>query len=546
MIFYTNETKLLVETAKMNYKEVDWQFIQSISEIDWDKFVEMAVKHKILPIVERNLKMIMKETSSSFVPQNCLVKMKLLLHLIQRRRNLIDSEMIRLSQFFEMNNVKVVLLKGYSLNEIYPGNSLRQYGDIDLLIRLQDVSLLHDILIKQQYTYDGGDVTVGVLKDIAQKAVNCIGHYTKTDAHSEVNIDVHKADHFNIWNLKDFYNHSVSGQYGYQYLDLVDRFIFSCFHAWHHYPRVVNVRLDTVQSTLRDYMEIRELYLYLKKNEMITILLDRIKELKCEEIINNMLYLSERFYSSFCDRNEVITCRQTIQNDYEDSILISFFERRVFYPKIEQELLLNYYKHTVADHSTESFLECNFYDEAELLERENNVFWISNPVYYSTSDIFYDEPYGTCLSKDIELRFSFSVGWNNKNLIVKMDILSNQFVLGKESYYNPIQDSIKFIFDDDWSKVFTLQLKESGHHKLFLERKSVFEMENIDDNTTYFKKKDNEYEIITNIPWKYVNKKPIKGEKIFFYFIIERTNRKMRCYDTILFNDKENRLLELK
>ena len=95
-------------------------------------------------------------------------------------------------------------------------------------------------------------------------------------------------------------------------------------------------------ATLKDYMDIREIYLYIKSNKLLSELNKRVIELDCGFIVNDMLYLTERLYGSFCERNESITCEQSIKHDYNSELLISFFERRLFYPILEGKLHKKY------------------------------------------------------------------------------------------------------------------------------------------------------------------------------------------------------------
>lgn len=546
MKYSTRETRLLIELSRLDDREISPQRISSLMEVDWDKFLALAIRHKVLPVVERNIHMVMVKYPLMKIPYNYRIKMKMMVKLTQERVKVINQELINLSNIFTRNQIKAVLLKGHSLNYIYPGENLRPYGDIDLLVRLEDVERLHYILLENHYVFDNGNVTARQLKDAAKQTLNCIGNYTRTEGRSAIHIDVQKADQYNAWNLQDFYRDSIKGAFGFYCLNLIDCFVFSCFHAWHHYPKVVSVRLNAVQTTLRDYMEIRELYLCIKKENRLDDLTYRVKELRCDAVINNMLYLAERLYNVFCERNGTINCLETVENDFEGIGLVSYFERRMFYPAIEKEFLAKYYEWNSAPHSLEDFLECCFFDESQYAGYEDALFWKNIPCYQSGDRIFYDEPYGTGKLKDRNCKFCFSTGWNDKNLILYIKIFGGKFFWGKEDFYNPMQDNIKFIFNDDWSKVFTLQIKANGKHKMFIERENIFQLEKIEDNTTYFAENDMCREIITSIPWHHTSVIPQKGKKVFFYFNIIRQNREMRDADTIVFHDPQNRLLELR
>ena len=104
---------------------------------------------------------------------------------------------------------------------------------------------------------------------------------------------------------------------------------------------------------------------------------------------------------------------------------------------------------------------------------------------------------------------------------------------------HPIQDCIKFIFNDDWNKVFTLQIKSNGRHAMFIDNKGdVLRLKRVEENVTYFNTKEGGYSVITSIPWEYTGIIPKKNEKTYFYFNIIKYNKRMMCTETIIFDDK--------
>lgn len=546
MKYLTNEMQLLIELARPNYSEVSPQAKSLLGKINWDEFVSMAMRHKVLLVIERNLELIAKNNLSVQIPYTSIARIRMLAKMSLNRIEALNNTISYLLQNILSYNIKVVLIKGPSLNYIYPHKNLRSYGDIDLLIGMEDIEKVHNLLLKNGYAYEGGiSIKSNLVKKISMQTINCIGNYIKQNDINRINIDLHKADEHNAWNLMDFYNNARKDNAEYFSLDSIDSFIFVCFHAWHHYPRVVSVRLEAVQATLRDYMEIRELYLYIQRKGWLNVLYDRIIYINCGAIVNNMLYLTERLYNAFCERNEVITCLPTVENDYEASALTSYFERRLFYPNIEKELLDKYMALRLIPHSSKSFIEAALFDFTKNHYYNDNVFWDAVPIYHSEKEIFYDEPYGTSIIKNIDCKFCFSIGWNEKDLILKIEIYSMDLNWGKENDYNPMQDCVKFIFDDDWSKVFILQIKETGSHEMFIARENIYPLEKIESNKTFYNKQNECHSIITNIPWKYTHLKPEIGKEFFFYFNIICWNREMRYSDAIIFNDHENRLVKL-
>ena len=544
MKFWTREVRLLIELSKLDfYKTIGTNTVELFNLIDWDEFLQLAAKHDLLLVIENNLEKIIRSNLSVNISLKHFTKIRILARVLRHRLELIDEEVKFLTKKFNSKKLKVVIMKGLSMNRIYQRKYLRYYGDIDFLIVLDDVEDIHNVLLGCEYSFDANiSINGKLLKEVSKQTYNCIGNYSKKVNDVTINIDLHKADRYNTWNLLDFYNASCKEEENY-YFNIVDSFIFSCFHAWHHYPRVVSIRLETFQASLKDYVDIRESYLYIKEKGMLNELYYRINMLGCKEIVNNMLYLTERLYSQFCVREGIITCEKTVENDCNNNYLVSYFERRLFYPSIEKKLLDKYINKEV--HNSKEFIECKFFEKALFLQYDNKDFWQLNKRYSSSENVFYDEPYGTSIVKKSDYKFSFSLAWDYDYFIIKIKIFDNDPFFGQEDYYNPVQDCIKFIFNDDWKEIFTLQIKDSGSPIMFIEGGDIFQITKLVDNMTFFSIESDCYSVITNIPWRCTNINVERGEIIPFYFNIIVRNKEWYCTNTLVFNDQKRRLIKL-
>lgn len=59
-----------------------------------------------------------------------------------------------LTRVFNQNNIKFILIKGMSLNSIYPFPVIRKFKDIDLIIDFAQISLAEEILKKKDIRKD--------------------------------------------------------------------------------------------------------------------------------------------------------------------------------------------------------------------------------------------------------------------------------------------------------------------------------------------------------------------------------------------------------
>lgn len=132
----TPENKLLLACLKSpieTTQEIKEVFSQ---EIDWDNLISTANLHGVLPLIYT----ILRTNSSQYVPED---KLKILKdqYLINTQRNLVlSAELLKILDLFESNGIEVIPLKGPVFAESIYGNlSLRQFVDLDILVRKREV-----------------------------------------------------------------------------------------------------------------------------------------------------------------------------------------------------------------------------------------------------------------------------------------------------------------------------------------------------------------------------------------------------------------------
>ena len=122
---------LLVYIAR---RDIDPSHLHSLinHDLDWDYLLTIAYAHGLLPLLHKHL-------TTDLVPAQILSRLKResvansqnVLHLIGKQ--------LRVYKLFKENNVPVALFKGPLLSQMAYGEmSLRQAGDIDLLINRRD------------------------------------------------------------------------------------------------------------------------------------------------------------------------------------------------------------------------------------------------------------------------------------------------------------------------------------------------------------------------------------------------------------------------
>ncbi len=116
--------------------------------IDWTELVQLALRHRVAPLIYKNLQTICPTT----VPENVL---DFLRHHFQSNAQLNlfrTNELLKVMSLMETHHILVIPFKGPSLAVIAYGNlGLRTFGDLDILVYQQDLAKIKDLLISQGY-----------------------------------------------------------------------------------------------------------------------------------------------------------------------------------------------------------------------------------------------------------------------------------------------------------------------------------------------------------------------------------------------------------
>ncbi len=140
-----NEVTFLIICCQVKPNKVDSEFIHSYlntTHLDINRVISLAKKHAILPLVYKTLKNLDMDHKivSAFKPH----------YLSIAQRNIsMSAELIRIMKLLEENSIQMLAFKGPTLSQMAYGDiTLRQYGDLDVLIKKEDIDKI-DILFKE-------------------------------------------------------------------------------------------------------------------------------------------------------------------------------------------------------------------------------------------------------------------------------------------------------------------------------------------------------------------------------------------------------------
>ncbi|MBA3474629.1 MAG: nucleotidyltransferase family protein [Rubrobacter sp.] len=116
--------------------------------IDWDYLIETAREHGMMPLLYWNL----NATCPEAVPNGTLDQLRDRFQKNARRNVFMTGELLRLLNLFETHGISAVPFKGPSMAvSIYGNIALRQFTDLDILLREQDVLEAKDLLLSMGY-----------------------------------------------------------------------------------------------------------------------------------------------------------------------------------------------------------------------------------------------------------------------------------------------------------------------------------------------------------------------------------------------------------
>lgn len=115
--------------------------------IDWPHFLNLANRHRVMPLVYASLNPL-----ASSIPQPVWKQLQLDFRLNSRQSLLLSGELLKLLQIFQKEGIHSLPFKGAALGALAYGNcSLRQFSDLDILIRETDIEKAKAVLLSLGY-----------------------------------------------------------------------------------------------------------------------------------------------------------------------------------------------------------------------------------------------------------------------------------------------------------------------------------------------------------------------------------------------------------
>ena len=115
---------------------------------DWDYLLQLALQERVLPLFYRQL----DHNFSALVPADFLLRLRDYLYLNAVRNHLFTEELCEILRLFEESGIRAVAYKGPALAAaVYGDVALRQFSDLDIMIRKDDVRKARALLRLHAY-----------------------------------------------------------------------------------------------------------------------------------------------------------------------------------------------------------------------------------------------------------------------------------------------------------------------------------------------------------------------------------------------------------
>jgi len=205
----------------------------------YQKIIQRSNKHGVLPTVNKTIKSL-AYSNKKLLDFSLLLKINYL--NITKRNMLMSAELINITKLLNQHKIETIAFKGPALSQMAYGDiTLRQYGDIDILIKKKD--RFNMILILEKEGYIPEIKLQDSSKEAFFNAVNVIAFYKGSmGIRIEIHWELLSRNYAIVWNEKILWENSKSIQINnnkIQVLTIEHHLLYICVHsAKHLYERI--------------------------------------------------------------------------------------------------------------------------------------------------------------------------------------------------------------------------------------------------------------------------------------------------------------------
>ena len=149
------EAELLICCARVHLNPEITERIQSLSQkrIDWKNLLDIAYRHRVMPLLSWNLRQLCVQT----LPTEIMQQLHAYLKQNTRRNLVLSGRLHELLKRLKENQIPALTFKGPTLAEnVYGSLALRQFGDLDIVVDKHDAFRARNLLLSLGYRSEFG------------------------------------------------------------------------------------------------------------------------------------------------------------------------------------------------------------------------------------------------------------------------------------------------------------------------------------------------------------------------------------------------------
>ena len=163
------EQKILILTCRLTFSKEDESLLKDLlkEKIDWFQVFNYAIKNKVAPLVYNNL---IKRGYKDLIPYELARVMSFYYYATIERNKILQSEMSKVIDKLESNNIKCSPLKGaYLIPCMYKNMGIRTVHDIDCMISHSKAKELIEIMKEEGYSQGDYDAELNIMKPLSRE-----------------------------------------------------------------------------------------------------------------------------------------------------------------------------------------------------------------------------------------------------------------------------------------------------------------------------------------------------------------------------------------
>ena len=146
----STEIELILSCSKIGVNAADIERTRSLlqEELEWESIIQTALRHGVMPLLFRNL----RRYHNAAVPKVVLDNLQQHFFANATQISLLAKELVNILELFKSYGIAAIPFKGPTLAlQAYNDITLRQFGDLDILIKESNLDKAEQLLVSKGY-----------------------------------------------------------------------------------------------------------------------------------------------------------------------------------------------------------------------------------------------------------------------------------------------------------------------------------------------------------------------------------------------------------